>query len=136
MRVQYKRDIEGVDWEEMKATLNADQFDNGRNPDQYKRSFEGSYSKVIAYIDGRIIGTARALSDGVGNAYIVDMWTLTKYRRQGIARKMMDLMLEDLPGQHVYLQTDGDTLDFYIKLGFKKRPTGMDTVVGEYLNEG
>lgn len=135
MNVHYKRDTSDVDWKEMKSTLKADEFDNGRTPDQYRRSFEGSFSICIAYIDGKIMGTARALSDGVGNAYVADVWTLSEYRKRGVARKMMELLLDDLPGQHVYLQTDDNTLEFYTKLGFKKRPTGMDIIVGEYLKE-
>ena len=133
MMVQYRRELDGVDWGDMKATLREDKFDNGRTETQYRVSFENSFSICIAYIDGKIIGTARVLSDGVGNAYVVDVWTLSEHRRKGIARKMMELLMEDLMGQHVYLQTDDDTLEFYVSLGFKKRPTGMDIVVGDYL---
>jgi len=133
MRVHYKRELDGVDWAEMKATLREDKFDNGRTELQYKRSFENSFTICIAYIDGKIIGTARALSDGVGNAYVADVWTLSEHRRKGIARKMMTLMIDDLQGQHVYLQTDDDTLEFYVALGFKERPKGMEIVVGDYL---
>ncbi len=133
MMVHYKRELDGVDWAEMKATLKEDKFDNGRTELQYKRSFENSFTTCIAYFDGKIIGTARALSDGVGNAYVADVWTLSEYRRKGIARKMMALLIEDLQGQHVYLQTDDDTLEFYVALGFKERPKGMEIVVGDYL---
>jgi ribosomal protein S18 acetylase RimI-like enzyme len=133
MRVLFKRELDGVDWGEMKATLREDKFDNGRTVLQYKKSFENSFTTCIAYIDGKIIGTARALSDGVGNSYVVDVWTLNEHRRKGIARKMMALLIDDLQGQHVYLQTDGDTLEFYVALGFKERPKGMEIVVGDYL---
>jgi len=131
--VHYKRDLDGVDWGEMKATLGEDKFDNGRTETQYRLSYENSFLTCIAYIKGKIIGTARVVSDGVGNAYVVDVWTLSKHRRKGIATRMMELLMEDLQGQHVYLQTDDDTLEFYVSLGFKKRPTGMDIVVGDYL---
>jgi ribosomal protein S18 acetylase RimI-like enzyme len=133
MRVHYKRELDGVVWAEMKATLRKDKFDNGRTELQYKRSFENSFTTCIAYIDGKIIGTARALSDGVGNAYVADVWTLSEHRRKDIARKMMALLMDDLQGQHVYLQTDDDTLEFYVALGFKERPKGMEIVVGDYL---
>jgi len=135
MTVQYKRDLDGVDWGEMKTTLREDKFDNGRTETQYRLSFENSFSTCIAYVDGKIIGTARVLSDGVGNAYMVDVWTLSKHRRKGIATKMMELLMDDLQGQHLSLQTDDDTLEFYVGLGFKERPTGMEIVVGEYLKE-
>ena len=131
-RVTYKTNSENVDWSEMKTTLHKDAFDNGRTPEQLKKSFANSYAACIAYADERIIGTARVLSDGVCNAYIVDVWTLTIYRRQGIARKMMQILLDKLRGQHVYLFTD-DTPEFYRKIGFTEQPMGMGQVVGKWL---
>lgn len=76
----------------------------------------------------------RALSDGVGNAYIVDGWTHSEFRHQGIARHMMELVLERLPGQHVYLFTDDDAIGFYEKIGFKRQGIGVFQVVGTYLD--
>jgi len=131
--VVYKRDLDGVDWDKMKATLRADDFDNGRTPEQLKLSFEHSYATSIAYLDDRIVGTARVLSDSVCNAYIVDVWTLTAYRNQGIARTMMQQLLRELQGQHVYLFTD-DAVEFYKKLGFVERPVGLEIVVGRWLH--
>ena len=132
MNITYKRDLADVDWEEMKATLIKDKFHNGRTTEQLKTSFANSYSTCIAYVDERIIGTARVLSDGVCNAYIVDVWTLTAFRRQGIARKMMEILTDELQGQHVYLFTD-DSIDFYKKLGFEKQAIGLAKVIGKWL---
>lgn len=132
MMITFKRDLEAVDWNLMKAILIADQFDNGRTPQQLAESFRNSRVTCIAYDEDQIIGTARALSDGVCNAYLVDVWTLSAYRRQGIARAMVDQLLQDLPGQHVYLFTD-DTPDFYRRIGFAERGLGMEKVVGAWL---
>jgi ribosomal protein S18 acetylase RimI-like enzyme len=131
-KVIYKRDLDGVNWQEMKATLTADNFDNGRTAEQLQRSFANSHTTSIATIDGRIVGTARALSDGVCNAYIVDVWTYTPFRHQGIARQMVEDLFSDLPGQHVYLFTD-DIPEFYRKLGFIERGIGMEYLVGSWL---
>jgi ribosomal protein S18 acetylase RimI-like enzyme len=131
--VSYKRDLEGVDWEEMKAVLVKDSFDNGRTPEQLERSFLNSCCTCIAYADGRMIGTARALSDGVCNAYIVDVWTHSHFRRQGIGRSMMEALLERLQGQHIYLFTD-DAVPFYRKLGFEEQGVGLGRVVGRWLD--
>jgi len=101
--------------------------------EQYERSFRNSAVTCIAYAGERIIGTARALSDGVCNAYIVDVWTYTPYRQQGIARRMMELVVDRLQGQHVYLWTD-DMMAFYDKLGFERdESVGFYRVVGEWL---
>ena len=132
MTIIYELDLKGVDWDALKARLTEDNFDNGRSPAQLKASFENSFATCFAYADAQIIGKARALSDGVCNAYIVDVWTYTPYRHQGIASQMMKLLMEQLEGQHVYLFTD-DALDFYKKLGFQEQDIGLGCVVGEWL---
>ena len=130
--ITYKQNLEDVDWAEMKETLRQDNFDNGRGPEQLKLSFENSFAACIAYAEGSIIGTVRELSDGVCNTYIVDVWTLSAYRHQGIASKMMRIVLDKLPGQHVYLFTV-DAVEFYKKLGFKEQGVGLGKVVGQWL---
>ncbi|MCC5638086.1 GNAT family N-acetyltransferase [Nostoc sp. CHAB 5844] len=128
----YQRHLENVNWQEMKATLTQDNFDNSRSPEQLQASFANSYRTCIAYAGNQIIGTARVLSDGICNAYIVDVWTFTPYRRQGIASQMMQTLLNELPGQHICLFTD-EALEFYQKLGFKKGETCMEQVIGKWL---
>lgn len=130
--ITYKFDLTGVDWAEMKRLVAQDDFDNGRSPEQLQRSFENSAVICIAYAGDRMVGTARALSDGVCNAYIVDVWTYTPYRRRGIARTMMEQICQRLPGQHVYLFTD-DAEPFYQKLGFERQGIGLGKVIGEWL---
>jgi len=133
MTVVYKEDTRGVDWQQLKSILIEDDFDNGRSPEQLRESFASSYTFSIAYDGQKIIGTARALSDGVCNAYIVDVWTYSPYRRQGIARQMLENMMTKMKGQHVYLFTDEDALPFYKGLGFEEQGIGVSTVVGEWL---
>jgi ribosomal protein S18 acetylase RimI-like enzyme len=135
MELLYKTDLDGVDWEAMKAVVNADDFDNGRSPGQLAESFANSYATVITYDGERIVGTARALSDGVCNAYIVDVWTHSSLRRRGIARTMMELLFSRLQGQHVYLFT-ADAVAFYEKLGFDREGIGLGRVVGRWLMPG
>ena len=134
--ITYTTDLTGVDWDEMKATLEADDFDNGRTPAELAISFRNSAICVLAYAEEpagrRLIGTVRCLSDGVCNAYVVDVWTLTAYRHRGVATRMMEMLLARLDGQHVYLFTDSAE-GFYEKLGFKAQPIGMGRVVGLWL---
>ena len=130
--ITYRTSLEGVDWRQMKETLAADDFDNGRTPAQLRESFERSHLAVVACDGGRVVGTARALSDGVCNAYVVDVWTLSAYRGRGVAREMMRVLEAPLRGQHVYLFSD-DAVGFYKKLGYREQPTGLGKVVGEWL---
>jgi ribosomal protein S18 acetylase RimI-like enzyme len=134
--VTYKLSCEGVDWDAMKNVLVADNFDNGRTPAQLEKSFRNSEVVVIAYAGQRIVGTARALSDGVCNAYVVDVWTDSAFRRQGVARTMMHLLMERLQGQHLFLWTD-DAEEFYKRIGFDEcNCVGLQKVVGQWLVNG
>jgi GNAT superfamily N-acetyltransferase len=76
---------------------------------------------------------ARLLSDGVCNAYLVDVWTASSHRRQGIARRMVEHLAEQVPGQHIGLQTD-DEEAFYTKLGFRPQPMFMARIAGRWLD--
>jgi GNAT superfamily N-acetyltransferase len=131
--VDFRTDCEDVDWVALTDALAADAFDNGRTPAQLERSFRASASVVIARDGGEIVGTARALSDGVCNAYVVDMWTRSTHRRLGIGRAMLERLVEPLQGQHVYLFTD-DRPDFYAACGFSPRGIGMERIVGTWLS--
>ena len=128
--------LDGIDWPTVKAELTADDFDNGRSPQALRRSFEQSQHVAIARHGGRVVGTARLLSDGVCNAYLVDVWTASSHRRRGIATAMIRRLLDEVPGQHVGLQTSSAQA-LYASLGFLEQPEFWAAVVGGWLdNDG
>jgi len=123
----------GIDWIRAKADLVRDDFDNGRSPDALRRSFERSQHVAFARDHDRVVGMARLLSDGVCNAYLLDVWTASSHRRRGIASKLVRLLTARVPGQHIGLQTN-DTQPFYVALGFRTQPEFMSLVVGKWLD--
>ena len=125
--------VERVDWKQAKADLAADNFDNGRSAAALRRSFEQAQHVAFAWLDGRLVGMARVLSDGVCNAYLLDVWTQSAVRRRGVATAMVRHLVEAIPGQHIGLQTDDAEL-FYASLGFRKQPQFMSVVVGGWLD--
>jgi ribosomal protein S18 acetylase RimI-like enzyme len=133
MPVTFDMTTEGVDWDHAKADLAADDFDNGRSADALRRSFENSQHVAFARDGSRVVGMARLLSDGVCNAYLVDVWTHSAYRRRGIASTVMRMLADAVPGQHIGLQTD-DAQDFYRSLGFRPQPEFWSTVSGRWLD--
>jgi ribosomal protein S18 acetylase RimI-like enzyme len=133
MGIRVDSSLDGIDWTQAKADLAADHFDNGRSPDALRRSFEQSQHVAIARDGDRVVGMARLLSDGVCNAYAVDVWTASTHRRRGIASRMMRLLIEAVPGQHVGLQTD-DAQAFYESLGFRRQPEFWSAVSGTWLD--
>jgi ribosomal protein S18 acetylase RimI-like enzyme len=124
--------LAGVDWAQAKADLAADDFDNGRSAAALRLSFEQSQHVAFAWDGDRLVGMARLLSDGVCNAYLIDVWTASSHRRRGIGRAMIDALYDAVPGQHIGLQTDNEQA-FYEALGFERQPEFMSRVSGRWL---
>ncbi len=125
--------LEGIDWVQAKADLTADTFDNGRSPRALQRSFQQSQHVAIAREGDHVIGMARSLSDGICNAYLLDVWTASSHRRRGVASSMVRFLADRVPGQHIGLQTD-DAQPLYASLGFAPQPEFMSLVVGSWLD--
>ena len=132
MAVRLARDLRDVDWRAVRADLVADDFDNGRTAAALRRSFAASQHVAIAWDGDAVVGTARLLSDGVCNAYLVDVWTRSTHRRRGVASAMVRDLMARVPGQHIGLQTDGAQA-LYASLGFRPQPEMWSIVVGTWL---
>ena len=77
-------------------------------------------SRVVGlYDNGRQIGFARTVSDGVSFAYLADVYVLDEYRGRGLGLELVREAIEGAPyaGGRWLLYTD-DAHDFYRKLGF------------------
>lgn len=122
----------GIDWEQLKADLDADDFDNGRSAKALRRSFDQSQHVAFVRDGSRVVGTARLLSDGVCNAYLLDVWTASSHRRRGIGSQMVRFLVDQVPGQHIGLQTD-DAGGFYAGLGFRSQPEFLSLIAGQWL---
>ena len=133
MSVRIDDSLDGIDWAQAKADLAADDFDNGRSAEALRRSFEQSQHVAFARDGDRVVGMARLLSDGVCNAYAVDVWTASSHRRQGIASEMMRRLVDAVPGQHIGLQTS-DAQALYESLGFRPQPEFWSIVSGTWLD--
>ena len=126
-------DINRVDWVQAKADLANDDFDNGRSSAALERSFKAVLQHIaFAWLDHRLIGMARMLSDGVCNAYLLDVWTASALRRRGVGSRLVAYLRNQVPGQHIGLQTDERA--FYSSLGFHEQPQFMSLVVGKWLD--
>ncbi len=92
----------------------------------WKRAFAAS--SEIAFVRlasqfgraGRVIGAARAISDGQFYATILDVGVDAGFQRQGIGRALVSNLLERLKVERVYLTSAAGKQGFYHRLGFLK----------------
>jgi aralkylamine N-acetyltransferase len=118
----------GIDWVALRSALKKDGLDHRRTAAELRDSFHHSRHVCFARQGDRVIGTGRLLSDGISDAFLVDVWVSGRHRRRGIASHLVALLLRAVPGQQVHLQTDDPRL--YAKLGFRPQPGGMSIVAG------
>jgi GNAT superfamily N-acetyltransferase len=83
------------------------------------RQIDGAWRVVGAYRDGRMVGFARALSDGVAVAYLADVFVVRAARGLGIGTALVRVMVDDGPGAGFrWMLHTRDAHEVYRKLGF------------------
>jgi len=83
----------------------------------------GSFSFMVARLqEGRIVGMARAISDGCSDAYIQDVVVLPSCRKQGIGRELIRRLTEYCVARKISwigLVAEPGTRKFYEELGYE-----------------
>ena len=77
---------------------------------------------VGAFAKKKMIGMGRALSDSISDAYIQDVAVRKRYRGQGIGKKIIQRIIEELEKKGVDwigLVAEPGTASFYNDLGFE-----------------
>ncbi len=113
-----------INWEEAVDVIAKAPLGN-REPEKIMRAFKSSFAVTYVFDDEKLIGLARAISDGEYQSAIYDVVLLPQYQGKGIGRKLMDSLLEQLPTKNIILFAVPGKEDFYSKLKFKKMLTGM-----------
>ena len=82
----------------------------------------GSFRFMVARLpEGRIVGMARAISDGYSDAYIQDVVVLPSYRKHGIGRELIRRLTEYCVARKISwigLVAEPGTRKFYEELGY------------------
>lgn len=68
---------------------------------------------------GAQVGFARAVSDGVGFAYLADVYVRAEHRGHGLGKRLLRLMIDDGPGADMrWTLFTGDAHGLYRQFGF------------------
>ena len=124
MNITYKTTKDSVNWQEVAEVLDRSELSH-LSAEKQNLVFENSYAVVFVYDGAHIVGVARALSDGLTQGAIYNVALDEAYQGQGIGRRMISLLLEQLKGQNVILYTHPRTVALYEKLGFRRNKTAM-----------
>jgi GNAT superfamily N-acetyltransferase len=91
-----------------------------RTADDFRRQVENAWRVVGCYAhDGRMVGFARAWSDGVASAYLADVYVESEHRGQGLGSAIVQVMVDEGPGRDFrWMLHTADAHDVYRRHGF------------------
>jgi GNAT superfamily N-acetyltransferase len=92
-----------------------------RTREDVERQVVGAWRVVGCYEEktGGMVGFCRAMSDGVGLAYLADVFVLPTHRGQRLGQRLVDVMIEQGPGADFrWLLHTADAHGLYEKFGF------------------
>ena len=103
----------------------------GRSFETVKRSIENSICFGVYDNSDKLVGFARVLTDYAVFAYIMDVFILEDFRKQGLGKQLMDAIMQhsDLQSLQRFMLATNDAHELYEKYGFKR------TVIPEKIME-
>ena len=124
MNVVIKKNIP-INWEDLsKMYLNSEMGE--KSPEKLRMVFENSQHCYYAFDGDRLIGAARAFSDGNDCVVVCDVGVLTELQGKGVGKLLMNEMMKDIAKyeRKMLFATVGKE-GFYEKFGFGMMTTGM-----------
>lgn len=120
-------EVTGPHVAELRALLDAQWWCRGRSADQVRRMLAASdaVAAVVERGTGRLVGFARALSDGLFRAHVYDVAVAAGHRGRGLGRRVMEAILAHpavAGAEVVHLDCVADVAPFYARLGFASSP--------------
>ena len=125
MTLEWKRSIDGIDWEELSALYRAAPLGD-KKPAHLQKVFANSMFACFVLDNGRLVGAGRALADGADCSYICDVAVLPSHQGSGLGKRIVAQLVEASRGHRkIILYAVPGKEPFYRKLGFLRMTTAM-----------
>ncbi len=122
MTIDY-RDTHDVDLDQLTMLFNAVGWERRTaNRERLAQLVRGSLHVVSAWDGDRLVGFARAISDGAFNAYISTVAVLPDYQKRGIGRELIRRLLDGRDSVQFVLHANDRAYPFYLHLDLGFEP--------------
>ena len=112
LSIEYRNTLSEIDYIELNQLLE-NAFKHERNLDLTKKEFEGSTYVSFAYIDGKLVGCARLITDGVREAILLNVAVKDEYQGYGIARNIIRNLANQAKGYDIFIHANPKSYSFY-----------------------
>ena len=120
MKIQIKETKE-IEINKIVELYSANNWSSADKPTELKNALLNSHSLISAWDKDKLVGLGNAISDGFLVVYYPHLLVHPKYHGLGIGRLIVDKFQEKYKDFHMQMLTaDGEAIDFYKKVGFKK----------------
>ncbi|MDI2587931.1 GNAT family N-acetyltransferase [Psychrobacillus sp. NEAU-3TGS] len=117
--------LDNLDWDELEQLFLAVEWE-GFPKHKLQQAFKASYLVSLAYLDGRLVGCGRVVTDGVFYGSIYDIIVHPEFQGIGIGKMVMtDLLTKCSDIFFLHLTATHGREGFYEKLGLRKHKTAM-----------
>jgi len=111
------RDSHDIDLDQLTVLFNSVGWERRTaDPDRLAQLVRGSLYVVSAWEGDRLVGFARAISDGASNAYISTVAVLPKCQKRGIGRELIRRLLDGREHLQFVLHANDTAYPFYLHL--------------------
>lgn len=90
------------------------------DPQRVWQMFKNASLVLTAWHEGRLVGIARVLTDGVLYSYLCDLAVEPDVQGLGIGRRLIEAVLEHCKGTELVLRDSDISAGFYARLGFER----------------
>jgi ribosomal protein S18 acetylase RimI-like enzyme len=125
LKIEFKYSDQDINWDMMSDLYTRAPLGN-KSASDLRTVFKNSQFKCFVFVENKLVGAGRALSDGLDCSYISDVALLPEYQGKGIGAKIVSYLVEKSRGHKkiILFSTPGKE-GFYKKLGFKRMNTAM-----------
>jgi ribosomal protein S18 acetylase RimI-like enzyme len=132
MDLLWSFDLSRINWEELAELITIAPL-TAQSPEYLKTVFSNSQFFCFVFHSSKIVGSGRALSDGLDCAYISHIAVHPDYQGIGLGSQIIKNLVEQTRDHSkIILYANPGLEDLYRKYGFKK----MNTAMGIFKNEG
>jgi len=103
------------------ALYRANEWSSAEKPDLLLPALRASHSLITAWDGPNLVGLGNAISDGYLVVYYPHLLVLPEYRRRGIGKQIMKMLIARYKDFHQHIiMADSQALNFYRKCGFER----------------
>ncbi len=119
--------VTAAEIEDLRCSVGWDRFE-----DKYDQILPNSYTHFTVYDANRLIGFLNVISDGIGDAFLLDLMVAPDFQKRGIGKALVKKAVTDLTMDGIrciHATFSPDLEGFYTKCGFPIFSAGIiDTV--------